>query len=65
MSDFLFARPSFIAGLGATIDLGGTMEIFNESPSPEEADFLALRSDWRAVGQDIQNAMSRFTFINI
>ena len=60
MSDFLFARPSFIAGLGAAIDLGGTMEIFNESPSPEEADFLALRNDWCAVGQDIQNAMAQF-----
>ena len=60
MSDFLFARPSFIAGLGTAIDLGGTMEIFNESPSPEEADFLALRNDWCTVGKDIRNAMAQF-----
>ena len=60
MSDFLFARPTFVSGMGAVIDLGGTMEMFNESSSPEEADFLALRNDWCVVGQDIRNAMSQF-----
>ena len=60
MSDFLFARPTFISGIGAIIDLGGTMEMFNESSSPEEADYLALKNDWCVIGKDISNAMSQF-----
>ena len=60
MSDFLFARPTFISGIGAIIDLGGTMEMFNESSSPEEADYLALKNDWCIVGNDIRSAMFKF-----
>lgn len=59
MSDFLFAMPGFIAGMGAVIDLGGTMEIFNTSSSPENADILAAVNDWSAVGKDIRFAIAR------
>ena len=59
MTDFLFATPTFISGFGAVIDLGGTMVKFNESSSPEEADYLALANDWAMVGHDIRNAMSQ------
>ena len=45
MTDFLFAMPTFISGMGAVIDLGGTMVRFNESSSPEEADSLAIAND--------------------
>lgn len=58
MTDFLFAMPSFISGFGSVIDLGGTMEIFNESRSPSEADRLAMANDWAVVGNDIRNAMA-------
>lgn len=60
MTDFLFAKPTLISGIGAVVDLGGTMEIYNESSSPEEADFLALKNDWCAVGKDIRKAMAQF-----
>ena len=56
MSDFLFAMPSFLLGMGAVLDLGGTMEIFNTSSSPENADILAAVNDWSAVGNDIRTA---------
>ena len=59
MTDFLFARPTFWSGMGAVLDLGGTMEIFNESASPDEADTLALANDWAAVGNDIRSAMTQ------
>ena len=58
MSDFLFATPTFISGMGAALDFGGTMAMFNESSSPEEADTLALANDWHAVGNDIRGAIS-------
>lgn len=60
MSDFLFATPTFISGMGAVIDLGGTMARFNESTSPEEADYLAIANDWAMVGRDMRYAMNQF-----
>jgi hypothetical protein len=62
MSEFsalLFASPSFFEGVGRTIDLGGTLTEFNRSATPELADAIALASDWRAVGQDLSNAMNQ------
>ncbi len=60
MSGFLFATPTFISGMGAVLDLGGTMAIFNESLTPEAADALALANDWSMFGQDMRYAMTRF-----
>lgn len=57
MTDFLFATPGFLAGMGAAIDIGGTMAMFNESPSPEFADSLALANDWAVVNRDIRKAV--------
>ena len=57
MTDFLFATPGFLAGMGAAIDIGGTMAMFNESPSPEFADALALANDWAVVGGEMRKAM--------
>ena len=61
MSDFLFATPTFTSGMGAVLDLGGTMAMFNASLTPEEADTLALANDWFMVGQDLRYAIARFT----
>ncbi len=57
MTDFLFAKPTFISGMGAVIDLGGTMVRFNELLTPDEADYLALANDLATVGHDIRNFM--------
>ncbi len=59
MSDFLFAMPSFLSGVGSAIDIGGTMMMFNESPSPEEADALALANDWAVVNGDVRKAVEK------
>lgn len=59
MTDFLFAAPDFISGFGSAFDLGGTMMMFNNSSSPNEADALALANDWALVNKDAREAVSR------
>lgn len=58
-SDFLFARPSFLEGMGRVLDIGGTMTEFNQSLTPEQADALALGMDWKVVGDDLRRAMGQ------
>jgi hypothetical protein len=53
----LFARPSFLEGFARLFDLGGTLNRYNISESPEEADVRALRADWEAVGDDLRQAI--------
>lgn len=60
VSDLLFARPSFWEGVARVLDLGGTLNIYNESKTPEEADRTALQSDFAMVGKDINKAMKIF-----
>ena len=56
----LFARPSFWEGIARIFDLGSTLQVYNRSRSTVIADANALRSDWRAVGQDIANAIEGY-----
>ena len=53
----LFARPSFIEGMARIFDMGGTLNEYNASPSGEEADAVAMWSDWAAIGQDMYAAL--------
>lgn len=59
-TDLLFARPSLLEGAARTLDMGSAFTQYNALPSPEQADFVALRSDWEAVGADLQRAMDHF-----
>jgi hypothetical protein len=52
MSDFLFANPTFLYGLARALDLAGEFDIYNASPTPELADWIALHADMAAVGKD-------------
>jgi len=54
---FLFGSFGFFEGMGRVLDIGGTMVVYNDSPTVVEADNRALNSDWRVVGDDIRNAM--------
>lgn len=56
-SDYLFARPSGWTGVGRLLDLGGTLTEFNLGLPPADADSLALRADWAAVGADVQTVL--------
>ena len=57
-TDYLTARSSFLTGFGSAINLAGNYYLYNTSPTPAEADELAIRADWARVGQDIRDAMS-------
>ena len=54
---FLFARPSFWAGTAALMDFGNTLFVYNESPTPGQADYFAAKSDWVAVGNHLRRAI--------
>jgi hypothetical protein len=59
-TDFLFSTPSFIGGMASVLDLGTTLVVYNESPSPVEADFKAIQSDWGVTGIDLMAAMNEW-----
>jgi hypothetical protein len=59
-SIFLAASPSALEGAARILDFGDTLTEFNSSSTPEEADLLAVSSDWQAVGEDLQRSMDRF-----
>ena len=56
VTDFLFAKPCFLYGLGRVVDLGANFDQYNRSLTPQEADQWALASDWAVVRQDLANA---------
>lgn len=53
----LFPTPTMWTGLGSMIDVYGTLNMYNYSPSDAKADYDALRSDWLAVGDYITEAI--------
>jgi hypothetical protein len=57
---FLYATPSFMAGVGRVLDLWGIFDEYNSSTSDQEADAIALYSDWRITGQDLRDAANDF-----
>ena len=59
MSDFLFARPSFLGGASRVLDLFGTLQEYNRSPTPEIADQRAMLNDIRAIGADFKEVLKR------
>jgi hypothetical protein len=59
-STFLFSNPSFIEGMARAIDIGGTLQIYNESKTGEEADSKAIGKDWEAIGLDIKNSCKEY-----
>jgi hypothetical protein len=59
-SDFLVASPSFASGAARLLDWCGTFDQYNESRNAQEADAIAMASDWSIVGDDICDAMEQF-----
>lgn len=59
-TNFLFADPSFLSGWAAVLDVGGTLNVYNESASGREADERALATDWAVVGKDLTDAINEF-----
>lgn len=59
MSDYLFAQPSFLSGMGRVMDLGGAFDDYNFSPTPQMADARGLVADVAAVGREMREAIVR------
>lgn len=55
----LFARPSFLQGMGELLDFSSLYSRYNHSESGEAADARAIRSDWQAIGDDLRAAIAR------
>ena len=55
---FLYAQPSAIEGVARIFDFGNTLNEYNYSKTPEQADFLALRADWRVAARDLGIALT-------
>ena len=53
MSDFLFARSSWLSGFARTLDLAALFDDYNISLTPAQADWLALMSDSGTVYKDL------------
>ena len=58
LTGFLFADPSFLGGVAASVDMGGTLVEYNQSQTGQEADYRAMASDWAAVGCEISVALN-------
>ena len=58
-SCFLCAQPSFVEGLARIFDFAGTLNEYNRSTAPAQADEVAIRNDWRLVGMDMQKAVAQ------
>lgn len=60
-SDFLFPDTDFITGMGSVLNIAGSYFEFDSSKSENIADQKALRSDWGVIGQDIREALSKYS----
>ncbi|MFO7321116.1 MAG: hypothetical protein DIU68_005270 [Chloroflexota bacterium] len=58
----LFARPSFLSGVARLVDVLGTLNEYNSAPNGNLADFYATRADWKAVGDDMWEALRQFNY---
>jgi len=52
MTDFLYARPSVLEGIGRNIDLFGVLNKYNTSKNGAEADSKARRNDIKTLKED-------------
>ena len=56
MTDFLYARPSILEGVGRNIDLFGVLNKYNTSQNGAEADLKARRNDIEVLKEDFKTA---------
>lgn len=56
----LYSMPSWLSGVASIFDLGGTLNEYNFASDPAEADYLAIASDWAAIGADLQAAIDSY-----
>ena len=60
LTDYFFAMPSFLSGVGRALDIGGKFDEYNFAATPEETDAIAIYTSCRAIGEDMMAACARF-----
>jgi len=50
----------FVDGVASILDFGGTLNRSGYGLTPRQRDYLALKSDWTAVGNDLRTATTEF-----
>lgn len=58
-TDLLYAQPSLLEGVARLFDISGALNEYNFAVSGEDADFLAIRSGWYAIGRDMRVVIDR------
>jgi hypothetical protein len=58
--NFLVASPNFLEGIARVLDFGDTLTQYNYSLTEEQADRIAVGSDWHFVGLDLKSAIEDF-----
>lgn len=56
------ARPSFMDGYSEMLDFSSQSTRYNIDETEDVADAKALYADWRAVGQDIMDAVEKVKY---
>mgnify|MGYP000924746014 CR=1 FL=1 len=59
-STYLFASSGYIGGAARLFDFQGSLNIYNDSPTEEAADKIALYCDWKAIGDDLRAAYNKY-----
>jgi len=57
-TSFLYARPRALHGIARVFDFFGIYDSYKTSPTPQEADILAVLQDWLAVEEDAKHVMT-------
>ncbi|MBR6899837.1 MAG: hypothetical protein IKN29_06060 [Bacteroidales bacterium] len=55
-TDFLFANPSFMLGMGSLMGIFSEYYTFNTSETEVKADRKAMESDFAVAGSDLYSA---------
>lgn len=56
-TDFLLPKNNFLVGLGSVLNIAGNYFDYSYSKSEKQADFKAIQSDWKNIGDDLQVPM--------
>jgi len=50
---YLIALPSFVEGMARIFDFASVLPEYNYIKTSENADHVAIKADWEAVGEDL------------
>ena len=56
-TDFLFAKSSFVLGMGSLMGIFSEYYTFNTSDTEAKADRMAMESDFAVAGSDMYSAL--------